>query len=68
MEATAVLLGAKLRDLGQVDYQEAILAILWVMLKLSRAMVLASYVGFVWGVKCKDRSNILGRDWGQVPS
>ena len=46
MEATAVLLGAKLRD--QVDYREAhigailgpSLAILWVMLKLNRAMVI----------------------------
>ena len=26
--------------------------------------VLASYVGPIWGVKCKDRSNILGPGWG----
>ena len=28
--------------------------------------VLASHVGSNLGVKCKDRSNILGPDWGQV--
>ena len=28
--------------------------------------VVASYVGSIWGVKCEDRSNILGPDWGQV--
>ena len=47
MEATAVLLGAKLRDLGgKLTHIGAILgpslAILWVMLKLSRAMVILS--------------------------
>ena len=26
--------------------------------------VLASYVGSIWGAKCRDRSNILGLDWG----
>ena len=46
---------------------------LWMRLKLSRAMVILS--GF-WramldpfgGAKCKDRSDILGPDWGQVGS
>ena len=69
------------------------LAFLWVMLKLSRAMVghaeaicqvlFGHVVGLCpkvpsprmgfdklccihFGVKCKDRSNILGPDWGQV--
>ena len=78
LEATGASWG-EVGDLGgQVDYGKPFcgilspsLATLWVMLKLSRAM--AGHVEAIselcWahlGVKCKDRSNILGPDWGQV--